>query len=224
MDHADGASPRFGSCYLLVRGHMTPRCTLTWGDSHEDPEHVGTIELIDALLAALLQTSEMTGEALGTSGMDVGTLLQFLAARHRRDPSQGVIGRALDTYIEAQVHADLELEGDVEALVIDPAFGGTEVGDRLRELCVRYGTTFQEHPGFVLGTKDVPGDFRGPRMVPLAARLDHRFATTPGTLDAVVIGRAAESLHLEPGAWQDWGPHDRYGHARGQNVQPTPTI
>jgi hypothetical protein len=34
MRHSDGGSPRFGSCYFVLRQHMTERCTLTWGDSH----------------------------------------------------------------------------------------------------------------------------------------------------------------------------------------------
>jgi hypothetical protein len=44
MRHADGASPRFGSCYLVLRPEVTERCTLTWGDSHEGPADVGTID------------------------------------------------------------------------------------------------------------------------------------------------------------------------------------
>ncbi len=45
-------------------------------------------------------------------------------------------------------------------------------------------------------------------MGPLATRLDERFATMRGELDAVVIGRAAQSLHAEPDAWRDWGTTD----------------
>lgn len=234
MDHADGGSPRFGSCYFVLRRHITPHCSFTWGDSHEGPEHVGTVEVLDALLAALLETSETTGEALGTPGMDVGSLLRFAASLERRAPSQRAVGRALDTYIEAQVHADVELACDAEALVIDPAFEGTATGDRLHELCERNGIAIESHPGFALDAVEiaarVPDDFRGPRMGPLASRVVRCFGAGGGTLDAVVIGRAADSLHHEPDVWQDWGTPEetlqhlkklwhvlvRYGRARSE--------
>jgi hypothetical protein len=33
-------------------------------------------------------------------------------------------GRALDDYVEAQVHANIDLATDVEAVVVDPSFRG----------------------------------------------------------------------------------------------------
>ena len=199
MQHEDGGSPRFGSCFLVLAPHMTGRCTLTWGDSHEGPAHLGTIERLDALLAALFTSVEATGNALGAGGMDVQTLLRLLASRERR----GIVARALDTYIEAQVHADIDLAADAEALVVDPAFEGTPTGEHLHEIAARYGLAYRRHPGFVLPVSSVPDDFRGPRMVPLAKRV-----AGSGQLDAVAVARAAASLHLEPELWHDWGTFD----------------
>jgi hypothetical protein len=219
MQHLDGGSPRFGSCFLVLRPHVLGRCTLTWGDSHEGPEHVGTLDVLEPLLAPLLERVETKGEALGVSGMDVRSLLHFLSSSERR----GIVARALDTYIEVQVHADVDLAGDVEALVIDPSFEGTPTGERLHEMAARYGAAIDHHPGFVLDVREVPDDFRGPRMVPLAERVAVR-----GQLDAAVVGAAAASLHREPETWADWGTRDetlqhlkqlwhvlvKYGHPR----------
>lgn len=233
MCHADGACPRFGSCYFELRPHMVSSCTFTWGDSYVGPEHVGTIDTFEPLLAALLDSVEATGEALGVQGLDISSLPSLLSSVQdpaRREPAERAPGRALDAYIEAQIHSDIDLSRDVRALIIDPAFEGTPTGEQLRLLSAKHGIALQSHPGFVLATSEVPPDFRGPRMVPLAARLDESFARVRGELDAVVVGRAAQSLFREPEAWRDWGTAEetlqhlkqmwhvlvRYGHPRSQ--------
>lgn len=210
MGHADGGSPRFGSCYVELRREVWERCSLTWGDSHEGPEHVGTTTALDPIVAALLDAIETKGEALGVSGLDVARLVARL--EERRDDAQN--GRALDAYVEAQVHGRLELRRDVAALVIDPSFDGTEVGDRLREVASTYGFALRRHDGFVLAPNEVPDDFRGARMVPLAARI-MRFATAPDHFDVSALGRAAASLHRDPESWTDWGtPAETWQHIK----------
>ncbi len=233
MEHVDGACPRFGSCYFVLHPHMVSRCSFTWGDSHAGPEHVGTIDVFEPVLAALLESVEATGEALGVGGLDVSSLPSFLSSLRdpaRRDLAERSPGRALDAYIEAQIHSDIDLSRDVKALVIDPAFEGTSTGEHLHSLGAKHGIVLEAHPGFVLATSEVPPDFRGSRMVPLAARLDERFARVGGELDAFVIGRAAWSLAREPEAWCEWGTVEetlqhlkqmwhvlvRYGQARSQ--------
>ncbi|MFT3765165.1 MAG: DUF3626 domain-containing protein [Minicystis sp.] len=208
MRHADGASPRFGSCYLVLRSHVAPFCTFTWGDSHLGPEHVGTLDAFEPILAAMLASAETQPDTLGVRGLTVPGLVERLASLDRDGAAEDVVGRALDGYIEAQVHGDIALGEDVEALVIDPAFAGTTAGEHLHALGARYGLPVRAHPGFVLAVTDVPPDFRGPRMVPLAARLAARFSRAQGELDAVVVGRAAASLHRAPQAWEDWGKPD----------------
>ena len=194
--HLDGGSPRFGSCFFVLRRELHAACTFTWGDSHEGPEHMGTLGVLEPLLGALLDSVATRGEALGLL-LDRPALVAALAS-----PSgSGVVGRALDAYIEAQVHAELDLATAFEALVIDPSFDGTATGDRLEALAARYRIPLTRHPGFVLARGEVPSDVRGPRMVPLA----HRIAVAD-RLDAAVVGEAAASLHRTPALWQDWDP------------------
>jgi hypothetical protein len=106
------------------------------------------------------------------------------------------------------VHGPIDLTADAEALVVDPAFNGTTTGERLRALCERHALALLHHRGFVLTTREVPDDFRGPRMVPLAHRVAERYAIVPGAIDAASLGRAAAALHREPGSWDDWDTYE----------------
>ena len=198
MSHPDGGSPRFGSCYFELSRSMLPRCTFTWGDSHEGPAHVGTIGRFDAVLGAWLEAVDQNGAALGVAGLDVPTLLERLSSS--QTPTNRTPGRALDDYIEAQVHGPIDLGRDVESLVIDPAFEDTEIGKDLVAIAARYGIALRRHAGFVLTPAEVPSDFRGPRMRPLAERI-----SSGSELDAAALGRAAQSLTREPAKWSDWG-------------------
>jgi len=190
---------------------MTARCTLTWGDSHGGPEHVGTMAVLEPLVAAMLGAVEASGQVLGVAGMTVASVLRRLASQEAlvfRDPARTPAGRALDDYIEAQVHGPVVLSLDAEALVMDPAFEGTVTGHTIREVCDRNALRLLRHQGFVLTPHEVPADFRGPRMVPLAHRVAERYAVPPGTIDAASLGRAAAALHREPGSWEDWAPYE----------------
>ncbi len=204
FNYPDGGCPRFGSCYFDLRPSVTSRCTFTWGNSNDPPEHVATGDVLEPIAAVLLAAVETTGAALGMSGLDVPGVLRRVA-EPRSGGREGGLGRALDACIEAQVHGDIELATDVEAVVVDPSFQGTRIGDGLRELASRHGFTFAWHPGFALRVDEVPSDFRGPRMVPLAARVAI-FASVPDQLDAATLGRAAVDLHRNPELWSDWAP------------------
>jgi hypothetical protein len=94
-------------------------------------------------------------------------------------------GRALDDYVEAQVHGGLTLGGDVTAVVADPSFRGTGYEPLLRALAPR----LRWSPGFVLEPAAFPAGLRGPQVPPLAARVAARYGVR--VLDAEVIGRAA---------------------------------
>lgn len=65
MRHADGASPRFGSCYFVLAQDVSARATFTYLDSHQDPTQTGTLEELDDVLAALLFESFTRDFAIG---------------------------------------------------------------------------------------------------------------------------------------------------------------
>ncbi|MFG3346076.1 DUF3626 domain-containing protein [Streptomyces sp. NPDC048018] len=98
---------------------------------------------------------------------------------------------ALDDYIEAQVHGPVEIARDVEALVLDPSFRGTEVEAAARAL----PCPVEWHGGFRLSVEELRRrpDFRGPEFVELGAAI-----AVDGWLDPRIVQEAAES-----------GRHDR---------------
>lgn len=91
---------------------------------------------------------------------------------------------ALDDHIEAHVHGPLRLALDVEALVLDPCYAGTEVEDLARALpCpVEWHLGFRLH---VNALREHP-TYRGPEYVDLGVALAHE-----GYLTAAIIGKAA---------------------------------
>ena len=89
----------------------------------------------------------------------------------------------LDDYIEAHVHGPLRLDRDVEALVLDPCYQGTDV-ERAAPCPVEW------HPGYRLHAdvlREHP-DYRGPEVVELGLRL-----AVAGWLDPKIIGDAART-------------------------------
>jgi len=204
MLHPDGPSPRFGSCYLLLRPEVSRRCTFTYLDSHEEPPERGTYEAFNDVLAALLSDSFRRETALGEPNFRPPALVAHLRtnlAGARPDPRHRSARRNLDHYVEAQVHGDVSLARDAELLVVDPCFQDSETGAVLERMCDRYGLRMQSHMGFALRVDDVVADFRGPLMPALARRV----ATAP-VLTACDLGAAARDHARRPAGWSDWGP------------------
>jgi hypothetical protein len=214
--YADGPTPRFGSCYFVMRSTVSSRTSFTFAGS-EDPratERLGMIGQMNSVMAALIAEIEAGGMAappwppfraptLGLSNLTVPKLLDVLRdlASPRMEPANLPTGRVLDTQIEAQVHGSIDLGQDIELLAADAAFARTTTGETLRELASRYGFPLRWHCGFRLAVADVPDDFRGASM----PRLAERIAGVTGMIDAAVIGTAEASLHHQPELWRDWG-------------------
>lgn len=101
-----------------------------------------------------------------------------LAAADDRDP--------LDDHIEAHVHGPVRLDRDVEALVLDPCFRGTEIEAAARAL----PCAVDWHRGFRLHVDELRRhpEFRGPEIVALGERL-----AVDGWLTPAVLGDAARA-------------------------------
>ncbi|GAA2379287.1 hypothetical protein Cme02nite_17670 [Catellatospora methionotrophica] len=203
LGHPDGACPRFGSCHVRLRPSVNPRCTVTVGDSHLGPADVGTLAAFETVLAGLVERARETGVTLGRPGADPLAVLRGLASAASAEH-----GRALDDYLEVQVHGPVDLAADAEALVLDPSFRGTPDGDLLAELAARLGIGLEWHAGFELTAAEVGPDFRGPAIPPLATDLCRRYAAPRGTFDAELIGRAAADMLHNPHSWAQHGTPD----------------
>lgn len=99
----------------------------------------------------------------------------------------------LDDYIEAQVHDGVRLDRDVEALVLDPCFGGTEIEQAARRLPCR----IEWHGGFALSVDELlqHADYRGPEIVELGSAI-----SVGGRLDPLIIGTALRTGDHDPQA------------------------
>lgn len=194
----DGPCPRFGSCHLRLRPAVPARATLCHGDSHLGPTDVGTAEVPHAVLAGLLEDAAagmVCGRAISMADL-VGIVLD------RPPAGTGAPhGRALDDYVEAQVHGVVRLATDVEAVVADPSFDGTAIGADLQALADAHHLPLTWHAGFELDAADVPAHMRGPDVKALGARIAVWAATQ--TLHAELIGRAARSVATDPERWAD---------------------
>jgi hypothetical protein len=108
-------------------------------------------------------------------------------------------------YVEAQVHGVVRLQQDVEAVVVDPSFAGTETAALLGAAAERHGFAVEWHLGRVLPLAAVPDDVP-PVAEPYAwqqmcaggyaRRLAREIADDE--LDAESIGRAAVAAARDP--------------------------
>ncbi|WP_250037557.1 DUF3626 domain-containing protein [Paractinoplanes maris] len=187
--YPDGASPRFGSCHLILAPHVSARATFSHGDSFTEPTVFGTAATFGAVWAALLDEVSRTGRALNVAAASPAEWVAALGAA-RPGP-----GRAMDDYVEAQVHGGLTLAGDVTAVVADPSFRGTAVEAQLRGL----GTELRWAPGFELPADEFPADLKGPQVPPLVRAVADHYGRD--VLDAALVGRATH----EPATWGAFG-------------------
>ncbi|KAL6850747.1 hypothetical protein ACO1O0_007872 [Amphichorda felina] len=202
--HPDGPAPRFGSCYLVLKPHVSRRTTFTFGGSQSDPKVFGTVDEFDAILAALMEEVFTRDFMLGVSDIRPAGALRRLAKSLSTpwDMHSVQLSHNLDHMIEAQVHGDVRLDRDVEALVADGSFSAGPVSDVLLKIGRRFGFPIRFNQGFRLPVESIPCDFRGPRMPSLAARI------ATAHVDARAIGEAAQDLFRDREAWADRGTYE----------------
>ncbi|MEV4680144.1 DUF3626 domain-containing protein [Streptomyces kurssanovii] len=125
---------------------------------------------------------------------------------------------ALDDYIEAQVHGTVRLDRDVEALVLDPCYRGTDVEEAARRL----PCPVEWHPGFRLSVGELRRhpSYRGQEYVDLGARI-----AVDGRLDPRVVGDAVRTGRHDPQAIKKvWHCLARFGappQAAGASALPS---
>ncbi|MEQ1759278.1 MAG: DUF3626 domain-containing protein [Vicinamibacterales bacterium] len=217
----DGPSPRFGSCYLVLRPEVSQRASFTFAGSEQPDatDRLGTIGAMDGVMAPLLEEiargegarvpwPPFLAPTLGVAGL---TIAGFLARLRddlplpRPNPATEPPGRVLDSCIEAQVHGPIDMATDVETVVADPAFKRTATGEALEGLSAKYAIPLAWHRGFRMAVNDVPAEFRGPAIPELARRIAGR----GGMVEAAVIGAAEASFRARPEAWGALGSQDQ---------------
>lgn len=109
----------------------------------------------------------------------------------------------LDECVEAHVHGPVRFDSDVEAVVLDPCFAGTDVEAAANEL----GCPVEFHPGFRASPDQVDPVYRGPEVVALARSFGD--VLTPDVIGAAARSRAHDPQRVK----QVWHCLARYGRA-----------
>ena len=213
FDTKDGACPRFGSCYLSLRPEISRRCTLSYGDSHDEPAARGTPGTPGPLLIAL--SRDFTGKAVDA---DINTSIVQHSRRLRQNPgtkNRAMIpqGRILDGYVEAQLHGVLSLSSDVLHLSADSAFLGTRTGIELVELANACKIELEWRPALVLSVGPIPTSFRGNALTSFVESI-----RKDGQIDVAHLGEVARSVVSEPAFLVCLGNQTRRTAARQANL------
>ena len=172
---------------------------------------MGTIDVFEPVLTAILDSAEagshtsVLGPRGALLGLDAPSPAALVHLPADAPSARAVAGRALDDYIEAQVHGPVRLAEDVEALVADPSFRQGRVGDLLEELAARFDFGLSWHHGFELDAGEVPAEFRGPEVRELVRRVATDLGNGSGRINAEILGRAARGLVADPERWADHG-------------------
>lgn len=100
-------------------------------------------------------------------------------------------GDPLNRYVEAHVHGPVVLGRDVDLVVLDPCYRGTEVEAQARLL----GVSVEWHPGFRLTVDELRRHvaYRGQEFVDLGCEI-----AVDGLLDPAVIGDAVRGGRYHP--------------------------
>ncbi|MCG8687291.1 MAG: DUF3626 domain-containing protein [Desulfobacterales bacterium] len=96
----------------------------------------------------------------------------------------------LDTYIEAQIHGKISLMSDVESLVLDPSYKGTEIEFQAERMPVEVFW----HSGFELHIDDIAEypEYRGQKIVDLAEEI-----SVDGFINPMLLGNAVNELNFK---------------------------
>ena len=194
--HMDGPCPRFGSCYFVFKAEVSQRATFCFGDSYQTPQTRGTLDTFKPILAETLLECFERDAVLGINPIRPKQLVERCLhgdlAHQCGDLDTRLAkpkARNLDHYIEAQIHGDISLSKDVESLVADASFMGTDIGDALAKLAQIHDIQLAWRPAYRLPVECVPDDFRGPDMVHLAKQV-----AIDGDVTAFAIGQAAQRV------------------------------
>ncbi|WP_156188226.1 DUF3626 domain-containing protein [Arsenicicoccus sp. oral taxon 190] len=180
-----GGAVRFGSSHLRLAEHVLDRATFCFPDSFREPSDFGT-----ARRFALLPLADA---------------FDSVVAQCRSEQEEAEQGGILDDYVEAHVHGVVALAEDVEAVVLDPAYRGTEV----EESAMGLGVPVEWHEGRVLTLSELERrrSYRDPDATAVG-----RAIARDGLLDAAIIGAAARTgRHHPQSIKQLWHLTARFG-------------
>lgn len=201
LSYADGASMRFGSCFIALNTAVTRRCTFCYGDSSDAPKALCTADTFGCVVAELMHDVANHKRLLNQC---VSTEQEALAILMRRRIEPARLRRNLDFCIEAHIHGDVSLASDVTALYLDRSYVATSIHAQAEELCMRYSIPLRWIPERSVRADAIDELFRGPGIVKLARKLE---ANCRGTvrINAMLLGEASQDSVRNAQRWSDLG-------------------
>ncbi len=196
MPSAQTAANKRGNTSSLT--HVHRRCTLSYGDSHLEPENTGTPDSLDLILSALHADYSGDGEIDRK-----GTSLRSLSSRLVKPQvceHESRLCRNLDDIIEVQVHGDLVINRDVAFISADSSLKGTEAGRKIDQLAANARIRVTWRPALRLTIQTVPSDFRGENVLGFMA-----YCWQDGYVDACRLGDVANAVTSDPDSWSEFG-------------------
>jgi hypothetical protein len=189
---SDGASPRFGSCFLVTNPKLKRRSTFTYGDSYLLPNEIGTANHLILIYSKLYEDIFIRNSALGfqyNSLVDfIKNTTQLLKLGELTDKNT----HNLDFYIEAQIHGIIDLKNDVTTLVADYSFKDTEFESRFEKLCEKFDISLVWNLGYELYLNEIPDNFRGIETQIFAKKIAEN-----GIINSYIIGKALTNEKLK---------------------------
>lgn len=195
LNDQDGASARFGSCYLELKEPTVRRATFSYGDSADNPTVLCTWDTFARIGAELIQDIDR-GKLLNRRVNSREEGLARLMGNGAR-----TLGHNLDDCVEVQIHGELSLEADARALYLDGSYQDTEFSRQAETLCRRYGLALGWIPERRVRPADIPQAFRGPGIPVLAGKILERFGGGEDAVNAFLLGRASRDSAEHPENW-----------------------
>lgn len=193
--HADGPSPRFGSCYFVLKPALNKSATFTYLDSYKTPDERGTIKILDIILVSLLQDCLENKEALGETNIRPNKLVAKILKNLLTPYTQTVLRKPkqnLDQYIEAQVHADILLKEDVAILVANTAYKNTPIETVIKKLSEKYQIELLWRQGLELPLETAIANFRGTTIPNMVTQF-----TANGLINVAVLAETEKRLNKD---------------------------
>jgi hypothetical protein len=207
MNYKDGASPRFGSCYLKLNKNVIDRCTFTFGDSYLKPKFVGTKDSFYSIMRAMLDEVMLKKRFFNSYDYDLIKTIKYIANMNQNNlnTQHGIIGRALDHYIETQIHGDINLMDDVDCLVVDESFRESGILQYILDISTEFNIDIQWIPCRKVIVDTIQDEFRGPIIKPFAKKILEELKISSEYIDANLIGIASRYLQYNTNSWSEFG-------------------
>lgn len=189
---SDGASPRFGSCYFITYPEIKSKCTFTYGDSYLLPKERGTIQNLIQVYARLYHDIFTRNSALGFYYKNLSDFHDKTKHFLESNTLHNMLSHNLDFYIESQIHEQVDLQKDVSTLVVDPSYQGTELENRIHELCDKFDISLIWNQGYSIDLNNFPNNFRGVETFEFA-----EYIAEENKINAYILGKALSNKKLK---------------------------